>query len=57
VEALEKLFQQCKMREIAARKATQREQLKDKQASSKREHPLQQEPIKTSKRRKVTSKI
>jgi hypothetical protein len=25
VEALEKLFQQCKMREMAARKATQRE--------------------------------
>lgn len=38
------------------RKATQREQLKDKQASSKREQPLQQELIKI-KRRKVTSKI
>jgi hypothetical protein len=56
VETLEKLFQQCKMREMAARKATQREQLKDKQASSKREQPLQQELIKT-KRRKATSKI
>jgi hypothetical protein len=57
VETLEKLFQQCKMREMAARKATQREQLKDKQASaSKREQPLQQELIKT-KRRKVTFKI
>jgi hypothetical protein len=44
------------MREVAERKATQREQLKDnKQASSKREGPLQ-ELIKT-KRRKVTSKI
>jgi hypothetical protein len=42
VDTLEKLFQQCKMREMAARKATQREQLKDKQASSKRERPLQQ---------------
>jgi hypothetical protein len=58
VETLEKLFQQCKckMREMAARKATQREQLKDKQASSKREQPLQQELIKT-KRRKFTSNI
>ena len=56
VETLEKLFQQCKMREMAERKATQREQLKDKQASSKREQPLQQELIKI-KRRKVTSKI
>jgi hypothetical protein len=27
VETLEKLFQQCKMREMAARKATQRKQL------------------------------
>jgi hypothetical protein len=56
VETLEKLFQQCKMREMAARKATQRKQLKDTQASSKREQPLQQELIKI-KRRKVTSKI
>jgi hypothetical protein len=58
VETLEKLCQQCKMREMAARKATQREQLKDKQAISKREQPLQlqQELIKI-KRRKVTSKI
>jgi hypothetical protein len=56
VEALEKSFQQCKMREMADRKATQREQLKDKQASSKREGPLRQELIKT-KRRKATSKI
>jgi hypothetical protein len=40
------MFQQCKMREMAERKATQREQLKDKQASSKREGPLQQELIK-----------
>jgi hypothetical protein len=41
VEALEKIFQQCKMREMAERKAAQREQLKDKdkQASSKREQP------------------
>ena len=44
------------MREMAARKATQRKQLKDTQASSKREQPLQQELIKI-KRRKVTSKI
>jgi hypothetical protein len=44
------------MREMAARKATQREQLKNKQASSTREQPLQQELIKT-KRREVTSKI
>jgi hypothetical protein len=49
------MFQQCKMREMAERKATQREQLKDKQASSKREGPLQQELIKI-KRRKATSK-
>jgi hypothetical protein len=55
VEALEKLFQQCKMREMVERKATQREQLKDKQASSKREGTLR-ELIK-NKRRKVTSKI
>jgi hypothetical protein len=37
-----------------AEKATQREQLKDKQASSKREQPLQQELIKI-KRRKVSA--
>jgi hypothetical protein len=29
VETLEQLFQQCKMREMAERKATQSEQLKD----------------------------
>jgi hypothetical protein len=58
VETLENLFQQCKMREMAERKATQREQLKDKQTSSKREKegPLQQELIKI-KRRKANSKI
>jgi hypothetical protein len=55
-ETLANVFQQCKRRELAERKATQREQLKDKQASSKREQPLQQELIKT-KRRKATSKI
>jgi hypothetical protein len=41
------------MREMAERKATQREQLKNKQASSKRKEPLQ-ELIKI-KRRKATS--
>jgi hypothetical protein len=56
VETLENLFQQCKMREVAERKATQREQLKNKQASSMREGSLQQELIKI-KRRKATSKI
>jgi hypothetical protein len=44
------------MREMAERKATQREQLEDQQGSSKREGPLQQELIKI-KRRKATSKI
>jgi hypothetical protein len=42
------------MREIADHKATQREQLKNTQASSKRKEP-QQELIKI-KRRKATSK-
>jgi hypothetical protein len=56
VETLETKNQQCKMREMAERNATQREQLKDKQASSKREGPLQQELIKI-KQRKVTSEL